>query len=98
MTKKKDRYWQFIAPVILLITTLACGCTGGEAAPDDAVDHSGSLVSEKGQIAFMRASDFGPPDMEADIYITNVDGTGERRLTDRSGLDGFPTWPPMVNA
>ena len=81
--------------VTLVVLAFACGCAGDEAAGDEAaVDHGGELSSEEGQIAFMRASDFDPPDMKADIYITNIDGTGERRLTDSPGLDGFPTWSP----
>jgi Tol biopolymer transport system component len=80
-----------LAAVTLIVLALACGCAEQQEA---AVDHSGELSSEEGQIAFMRARDFDPPNMEADIYITNVDGTGERRLTDSPGLDGFPTWSP----
>ncbi len=89
MAEKKDGCWRMLAAVGL-VAALACGCAGGEAA----VDHGGELTSGEGQIAFMRASDFDPPDMEADIYVTNVDGTGERRFTDSPGLDGFPTWSP----
>jgi TolB protein len=74
---------------VALVAALAYGCAG-----QSAVDHGGDLVSKEGQIAFMRATDLNPPDIETDIYITNVDGTGERRLTNSPGLDGFPTWSP----
>ena len=57
-------------------------------------DSSGPLVSTEGRIAFMRATSFDGPDIESDIYMMNVDGSEERRLTDSPGLDGFPAWSP----
>jgi TolB protein len=89
MAKNKDTYRRMLAAAVGLVSVLACGCAGGGT-----VDHGGDLMSEEGQIAFMRATDFNPPHIETDIYMTNVDGTGERRLTDSQGLDGFPTWSP----
>jgi Tol biopolymer transport system component len=77
-----------------LVAALACGCVGREPV-DDAVDSGGSLVSEKGQIAFTHATKFNWTNWassEADIYLINVDGSGERRLTDSPRLDGFPAW------
>ncbi len=68
---------------------LAAAMSGCGSEPT--VDHGGELSNREGHIAFMRATDFDPPDMETDIYITNVDGTVERRLTNSPGLDGFPT-------
>jgi Tol biopolymer transport system component len=29
-----------------------------------------------------------------DVYLVNVDGTNERRLTNRPGIDGYPAWSP----
>ena len=72
---------------------MVCGCAGRDAA-DDGVDHSGSLVSTDGQIAFTRATKFTPPDFESEVYTINVDGSGEKRLTDSPGLDAFPAWSP----
>jgi dipeptidyl aminopeptidase/acylaminoacyl peptidase len=89
MRNKKCGPWRMLA-VTLVALAFSCRCTGGEAA----VDHSGELSSEEGQIAFMHATSFNGSDIEADIYTINVDGTAERRLTDTPGLDGFPTWSP----
>ena len=89
---KKGEYWRIIAGATL-IAVLACGCGGGRGTIGDAVDHGGSLVSEEGQIAFTRATSF-EPDFEADVYTINVDGSGERRVTDSPGLDGFSSWSP----
>jgi dipeptidyl aminopeptidase/acylaminoacyl peptidase len=88
MAEKKDRCWQ-IPLAVGLLAALAYGCAG-----QGTVDHGGSLVSEEGQIAFMRATSFEGLDIESDIYTINVDGSGERRLTDTPDLDGFPTWSP----
>jgi Tol biopolymer transport system component len=96
MAKKTGGYWRMLAAVTLVVTTLACGCAG-QPAVDDAVDHGGSLVSEEGQIAFTRATKFNWTNWtssESDIYAINVDGSGERRLTDSPGLDAFPAWSP----
>lgn len=73
----------------VLLAAVMSGC-GSEPA----VDSSDPLVSEKGQIAFTRMTQYERADLEADIYTINVDGTGERRLTDTPGLDGFPSWSP----
>jgi Tol biopolymer transport system component len=85
----KGRYSSGVIAAVALLAAFACGCGG-----QDAVDPSGSLVSEEGQIAFMRATSFEGTDIESDIYSINVDGTRERRLTDSPGLDGFPSWSP----
>ena len=78
-----------------IVAALACcGCAAGRGSVGDAVDHGGSLVSEVGHIAFMRATDFEAPGIESDVYVLDVGGSGERRLTDASGLDGFPAWSP----
>ena len=71
------------------VAAFAYGC-GGQPA----VDHSGSLVSKEGQIAFTRITSQTETDIESDIYTINVDGSDERKLTDTPGLDGLPTWSP----
>ena len=88
----KGTYWRIVTAVAL-VAGLAYGCGAGRGAIGDAVDHGGSLVSEEGQIAFTRATSFDP-DFEADIYTINVDGSGQRRVTDSPGLDGFISWSP----
>ena len=90
---KLDRYRRMLV-TSGLVAALACGCVGREPV-DDAVDSGGSLVSEKGQIAFTHATKFhwtNWASSEADIYLINVDGSGVRRLTDSPRLDGFPAW------
>ena len=90
---KQDRYRRMLV-TSGLVAALACGCVGREPV-DNAVDSGGSLVSEKGQIAFTHATRFDWTNWassEADIYLINVDGSGERRLTDSPRLDGFPAW------
>jgi Tol biopolymer transport system component len=80
---------------LLLAAVMACAAMlGGCGSPEPAVDSGGSLVSTEGRIAFMRATSFDGPDIESDVYTMNVDGSGERRLTDTPGLDGFPSWSP----
>jgi Tol biopolymer transport system component len=93
MRTKKGGPWRIIT-VTLIMLAFACGCAGQESTVDDVVDHSGELSSEGGQIAFTRLTNQTGMDIEADIYAINVDGSGERRLTDTPGLDGFPTWSP----
>jgi len=95
MAKEKYTYWRMLAAVGL-VAALACGCVGREPV-HNAVDSSGSLISEEGQIAFTHATKFNWTNWtssEANIYAINVDGSGQRRLTDSPGLDGFPTWSP----
>jgi TolB protein len=89
MAKNKDTYRRMLAAAVGLVSVLACGCAGGGT-----VDHGGDLVSEEGQIAFSRATKFTPPDFESELYTINVDGSGEKRLTDSPGLDAFPAWSP----
>ena len=76
-----------------VIAAFAYGC-GGPDTVEDTVDHGGSLVSEEGQIAFTRYTRFAPPDFESEVYTINVDGSGEKTLTDSPGLDAFPAWSP----
>ena len=55
------------------------------------------MVSEEGQIAFNYAPELkwaDLPSSDADVYVIDVDGSGERRLTNSPGLDGFPAWSP----
>ena len=87
MAKKKDSCRQMLAAAVLV--AFAYGCGGEES-----VDHGGSLVSEEGQIAFSRFTRFTPPNFESEVYTINVDGSGEKRLTDSPGLDAFPAWSP----
>jgi TolB protein len=82
----KDRCWRMLAATAVS-AAFAYGCGGHPA-----VDHSGSLVSDDGRIAFTHSTSYDPYD--ADIYTINVDGSGERRLTDSPGLDAFPSWSP----
>jgi TolB protein len=92
---KRDRYWRMLVAAGLL-AALACGCTGQEAADDD-VDPGGSLVSKEGQIAFTHAPKLNWADLpssDSDVYVIDVDGSGERRLTDSLAFDGFPAWSP----
>jgi TolB protein len=72
-----------------IVAALSFGCGSSEPA----VDSHGSLVSEEGQIAYMRATSFDEV-LVSDIHMLGVDGSGERRLTDSPGLDGFPAWSP----
>jgi Tol biopolymer transport system component len=80
---------------LLLAAVMACAAMhGGCGSPEPAVDSGGSLVSTEGRIAFMRATRFEATGIESEIYAINVDGSGETRLTDSPGLDGFPAWSP----
>jgi Tol biopolymer transport system component len=83
----KDGYWRILTAAVVAALTYGCG-------GQQAVDHGGSLLSEEGRIAFMRATSFDGPDIESDVYTINVDGSGETRLTDTPGLNGFPSWSP----
>ena len=74
---------------VALVVAFAFGCRAEPAA-----DSGGALVGTDGRIAFIRATDFIAPDMESDVYTMDVDGSGERRLTDTPGLDAFPAWSP----
>ena len=76
-----------------VVVAFAYGC-GSQDTVEDAVDHGGSLVSEEGQIAFACFTRFAPPDFESEVCKINVDGSGEKRLTDSPGLDAFPAWSP----
>jgi TolB protein len=37
---------------------------------------------------------FEEDDLQSEIYTINVDGSGEKQLTDSPGLDGDPSWSP----
>src|SRR3712207_1991470 len=90
MAKEQGGYWWMLAAAV--VVAFANGCGGKET-----VDHGGSLVSEEGQIAFThapKANWANLPSSDADVYVIDVDGSGQRRLTDSPGLDGFPTWSP----
>jgi Tol biopolymer transport system component len=91
MVEKKGRHWRMLVAAGLVAALACSGCAGGEAAGDQ---EGGSLSNQEGQIAFTRITNQTGMDIEADIYAINVDGSGERRLTDTPGLDGFPTWSP----
>ena len=83
---KKDRYWRMLVAAGLLAALACSGCAGRDAV-DDSV----------GQIAFTHAPKANWADLpssDADVYMIDVDGSKERRLTDSPGLDGFPTWSP----
>ena len=82
--------WRGTVAAVALAAVLACGCGSSEPA----VDSSGALISTEGQIAFMRATEFEGTNIDSDVYALDVDGSGERRLTDAPGLDGFPAWSP----
>ena len=89
---KKDRYRQLLVAAGILAALACCGCAGQEA-----VDHGGLLVSGEGQIAFTHAPELDWADLpasDAGGYVIDVDGSGQRRLTDSPGLDGFPAWSP----
>ncbi len=43
---------------------------------------------------FHRFTRSTPPNFESEIYTINVDGSGEKRLTDSPGLDALPAWSP----
>jgi TolB protein len=85
----KGRYYSGVIAAVAVLAAFACGCGG-----QDAVDPSGSLVSEEGQIAFTRVTKFNDTDIESDIYISKLDGLEQRRLTNSPGLDGFSAWSP----
>ena len=72
-----------------LLATLACGC--GERG---GVHSGGALVSDRGRIAFTRATDAEGKDIESDVYMIDANGTRETRLTDEPGLDGMASWSP----
>jgi dipeptidyl aminopeptidase/acylaminoacyl peptidase len=88
----KNGYWWILAAAAF-VAAFAYGC-GGRDTVEESVDHGGSLVSEEGQIAFTRFTIFAPPHFESEVYTMNVDGSGEKRLTDSPGLDAFPAWSP----
>ncbi len=58
------------------------------------MDSGGTLVSTEGQVAFVCATEFKGTKIDSDVYVLDVDGSGERRLTDAPGLDAFPAWSP----
>ena len=60
----KGRYYSGVIAAVAVLAAFACGC-GGQGA----VDPSGSLVSEAGQIAFTRVTKFNDTDIESDICV-----------------------------
>lgn len=89
----KRAYWRIASLVAVVV--LAHGCGDGRGKVAEAVDHGGSLVSTDGQIAFTRATKFEGMNIESDIYTINVDGSGEKRLTQTPrNFDGMPAWSP----
>jgi Tol biopolymer transport system component len=81
--------------LLLAVAAMACAAiVGGCGSPEPPVDSGGTLVSKEGRIAFIRATRFEATDIESEIYAINVDGSGETRLTESPGLDGFPAWSP----
>jgi len=46
--------------------------------------------SGESKFAFVRSFGTAP----ADVYIMNADGSGQRRLTQNPGWDGYPAWSP----
>jgi Tol biopolymer transport system component len=76
-----------VIAAVALLAAFACGCGG-----QDAVDPSGSLVSEAGQIAFTSEG----IENDSEIYVMNSDGSGLTRLTNSSAEDAFPAWRPRV--
>ena len=56
-----------------------------------ASDGSATWSPEGDRLAFMR-KDFGDPNA-IDVYVINVDGTGERNLTNNPEItDDWPSW------
>ena len=92
MAKKLGGYWWMLTAAAMVVT-FAYGCSGRDTV-EETVDHGGSLVSKEGQIAFTRFTRFAPPEFESEVYMINVDGSGEKRLTDSPGLDAFPACSP----
>ncbi len=93
---KKDAYRRMLVAVRLVVSALAYGCAGRDPV-DEAVDPGGPLVSEEGRIAFTHAAKLNwsdVPSSESDLQAIDVDGSGERRLTDSPGppnsVEGVP--------
>jgi Tol biopolymer transport system component len=82
---------------VLVVVRLVCALLAAAASgcgSEPALDSGGPLISTEGQIAFTRATSFVYPRFDSEIYTVGADGSGERRLTDRPGLDAFPSWSP----
>lgn len=93
-TMKKKSGNRRVLAAVALVAALANGCAGRDAQ-DNIVDAGGSLVSQKGQIAFTRITHQNGTKIESDIYLTNVGGTEEERLTQTPrDFDGMPAWSP----
>ena len=94
---KKDACRRLLVAVGLVVAALVYGGCASRDPVDDAVDPDGSLVSEEGRIAFTHAAKLNwsdVPSSESEVHAIDVDGSGERRLTDSPGLDGFPACSP----
>jgi Tol biopolymer transport system component len=82
--------------MLLLAVAMACAAfVGGCGSSEPVVDSGGSLVSKEGRIAFTRITSLKSGTWnQSEVYSINVDGSGETRLTESPGLDGFPAWSP----
>lgn len=80
--------WSVIAAILVLLVAAGCGSFGVAGGSEEA------LISEEGSIAFTRMTSFEEDDLQSEIYTINVDGSGEKQLTDSPGLDGDPSWSP----
>jgi Tol biopolymer transport system component len=62
------------------------------AASDQANLGSPAWSPDGTRIAFVSTRDFSEGSFE--IYVINIDGTGEKRLTHNAAIDGDPAWSP----
>ena len=77
--------------VCVLLVAFVSGC----GYPEPAMDSGGLLVDTEGRIAFTRITSLKNGTWaQSEVYSINVDDSGETRLTDSPGLDGFPAWSP----
>jgi dipeptidyl aminopeptidase/acylaminoacyl peptidase len=79
----KEPRWRTLLAIAL--TLVAAACSGGTSGSKP----GSSPIAVRGQIAFV-----SKPGGQADIFVTNADGTGRRRLTNNPAKDIGPTWSP----